>query len=60
MECFKGGHYEARETGSGGVFRGFKGGRGVREGNARDGMEGFIGHRFAAAWVRVRAAFSGG
>ena len=30
----------------------------MREGNARDGREGFIGHRFAAAWVRVRAAFT--
>jgi hypothetical protein len=29
---------------------------GGREGNARGGREG-LGHRFAAAWVRVRAAF---
>ena len=29
------------------------------EGNARRGREGFR-HRFAAAWVRVRAAFGDG
>jgi len=43
-------------NGSGGGFRGGWGGRGGREGNARGGREG-LGHRFAAAWVRVRAAF---
>jgi hypothetical protein len=41
----------------GGGVRGDWGGRvgGRREGNARVGREG-LGHRFAAAWVRVRAA----
>ena len=34
-------------------------GGGVGEGNARGGREG-LGHRFAAAWVRVRAAFGDG
>jgi hypothetical protein len=34
-------------------------GGGVGEGNARAGSEDF-GHRFAAAWVRVRAAFGDG
>ena len=36
--------------------RTWEGGEGG-EGNARDGTEGFIGYRPAAAWVRVRAAF---
>ena len=61
-----GGRYEAGASGSSGGFRGFRGGRGagwggrgVGEGNARGGREG-LGHKFAAAWVRVRAAFDDG
>ena len=47
-------------------FRGVRGGRvggwvgwEVGEGNARGGSEG-LGHRFAVAWERVRAAFGDG
>ena len=44
-------------VGVGGVGGGV--GEGVGEGNARPGSED-LGHRFAVAWVRVRAAFGDG
>ena len=40
-------------------FGGGGGWGGGGEGNARAGSED-LGHRFAAAWVRVRAAFGDG
>jgi len=53
------GHYEARARVLGvAVWLGGVGG-GVGEGNARAGSED-LGHRFAAAWVRVQAAFGDG
>ena len=69
-----GGHYEAGRDIFGGWFRGASargarggwggGGKKEEEGrgrpaNAFGGREG-LGHRFAVAWVRVRAAFGDG